>query len=636
MHTPPIIHNDRTMVPLRFPAEVFGFDVDWDNAQRAAIVNSPNGNGNYIDVSQLPIIELPPCENENEIENEAEIYEYTESDNEEQQWDGELHGGELPPPGVTLAGGNNSQNLARDISALPIQTIAHPQTTITSLRTPRETGTAAYVAVASLPISEVHYFLLPDNRLVVDIHNAVSLLSGDFDVPQNVPVRGVRASQFSQTPRVTRIVFDVIGAAEYNISLSADRTLLTVSFSRNRIGVVFAQSDNFSDTLFIQGDVLPSINVSTEGFPHFITLNIDNADMHAVGGVFANGVFASHFETGQNFDGSAFVRVYVGETWPSFSIAQSANSAAFMMHRGISGVRYDSVNRELRIARDFFMDISQIEQINDYLRFQNTFVLPASAEALGRGEISTLDGFVNSVSLSRHGENVHLTFNTARVLTFSIHEEADYYVFRVNLPRDVSPFIVVIDPGHGGSASGARHNGVVEKDLVLSVSQMVMQLLDADPFITAFTTRRDDSYVSLLNRTEFANNIGADLFVSIHANAAEISRGVINPEANGIETWYTVGALESAANHRINSRQFAQIMQTNLIRATSANDRGLRNAPDFVVLRDTQMPSVLLEIGFLTNINEATQLANINYQWQIAQAIYQGILDSFAAHPPVR
>jgi N-acetylmuramoyl-L-alanine amidase len=642
------------MVPLRFPAEVFGFDVDWDAEERAAIVNSQgNGNGSsnenenanvieYDFTNGFPIIELPPIAEipliplPPEVINIDELLQAEQSDNEETRWQASSGNDELPPPGAAVSSNAAAtQDLARNISSAPIQTIAHAQTTVTALLTPLQTGTAAYVAVASSAISEVQYFLLPDNRLVVDIHNAVSLISGDFHVPENIPVRGVRASQFSQTPRVTRVVFDVNGAAEYSISLSADRTLLTISFAQNVIGGIFSQSDSHSDTLFIQGDVLPSINISTEGFPHYITLNINNAEMAAAGGMFANGVFATHYTTGQNADGSAYVRVYVRGDWPSFSLAHSNNSVAFMMHRGISGVRYDSVNRELRISRDFHMNIHEVQQISDYLRFQTTFILPACAEILGRGEMSVPDGFVNSVSLSRHGADVHLTFSTARVLTFSVHEEPDYYVIRAHLPRDVSPFIVIIDPGHGGTASGTMHNGVIEKELALTVSQMVMHLLDADPFITAFTTRRSDTYVSLLNRTEFANNIGADLFVSIHANAVA-NRGVVNPEPNGIETWYTVGELETAANNRSDSRQFAQIIQRNLISVTNANDRGIRNAPDFVVLRETNMPSVLIELGFLTNPEEAARLSDTQYQWILANAIYHGIVEMFATHPPGR
>ncbi|MCL2224518.1 MAG: N-acetylmuramoyl-L-alanine amidase family protein [Defluviitaleaceae bacterium] len=655
MDIPAIIYNDRTMVPLRFPSEVFGFEVDWDDENRAAIVNS-TGNGAANGVAQeadepevlyafIEFPEFPDSANAPLIQDELDEQpqdnyppnesEYEDNSNKEDlPWDGTV--GELPPPGTVVTTDEDSA-LARDISTSAIQTISFPQTTITDLQTPLDTGTAAYVIRASSAISEVHHFLLPDNRLVVDIHNATALISGDFYAPGIVPVSGVRASQFSQTPQVTRVVFDVVGEAEYSISLSADRTLLTVSFSKNKISNVFAHSDAHSDTLVIQGDVLPSINISTEGFPHFITVNIDNARMDAVGGIFPNGMFASQFSTGERADGTAFIRVYVRGDWPSFSVASSANSVAFMLHRGVTGVRYDSVNRELRISRAFDMNIHELPRINDYLNFRYTFTLPHSADVLGRGDISILDGFINSVSIACNENGaVNLTFNTARVMSFSIHQDEYYYVIRAHLPREVSPFIVVIDPGHGGTDPGAIQNGVVEKDMVLDVSHKIMHFVDASPFITGYMTRRTDTFVSLLNRAEFANNLGADLFISVHANAAEIRRGVINPDVHGIETWYTVGELEAAANNTMDSRRLAEIVQANKIQATAANNRGVRNAPNFVVLRETQMPAVLLELGFLTNPAEAARLSDSAYQWLLAHAIYQSIVESFAAHPPRR
>jgi len=610
MHAAPIIHEGRTMVPLRFPAEIFGFDVSWDTASFSAIVNTNNDN------STDGADDTTGANNTNTSNNS-----------------------ELPPPGERPGTGSNitSTAQARDVSAFPIQTIQHTQATITRLLTPMDTGIAAYVVVADSAITGVSHFLLYDNRLVVDIHNSASLISGDFYAPANLPVTGVRASQFSQTPRVTRVVFDVVGDAEFSISLSADRTLLTVQFSQNRIHGVFTQSDASSDTLFIMGDILPAIRICTQGFPKYITLSINNAFMDAEGGMFSEGIFAREFITGQNDDGSAYVRVYVGETWPAFSTAQSANAMAFMMHHGIEGVRYDSVNRELRISRAFDMDISQVQQINDYLRLQYTFVLPLSAEVLGRGEISVLDGFVNSISLARNATGeINLTFSTTRVLAFSIYEEGAYYVIRVNLPRDVSPFIVVLDPGHGGSDPGTSHNSVTEKDLVLDVAHMVLQLLSLDPFVTVYMTRHTDTFLSPWDRAEFANNLDADMFVSIHANAAQIRPGEINPEPHGIETLYTIGILEYEAQHNINSRQLAEIFQSNLVEATGAHSRGLVPSPQVIVVRETSMPAVLLELGFLTNPEEAALLATVSYQWQLAHAIHQSIMEAFAEFPPTR
>lgn len=666
MPIPPMIINDSTMIPLRLPAEAFGFGVDWYPPGRVAIINSQyNGHTETQPVveappptdtiytapgSDLPIIDHPqempappisteppmsePVEAPPEMPIEHPPIEHPPMEHPHEEGEEIKGGNNIPLPGVVVAPPTGI-NLARDVSTSIIQTVNHPETRITSLRTPRETGAPAYVIVASSPISAVTHFLLDDNRLVVDIHNAVSDINGDLYVDPTVPVSAVRASQFSNEPRVARVVFHLIDAAEFSISLSADRHLLTVSFSSNVINRISANSDVFSDTLFIQGDVLPSVNISTEGFPNFLTINIENATVTPQIENFVAGVFASHFVAGQRPDGTAFIQVHMLNTWPAFSLAQSHNSVALTLHHGITGVRYDSISRELRISREngFTMDVNQIQRTNEYLRYRYTMILPPSAHVLGQGELSVFDGFINTVNLERDvWGNTQLIFNNARVLEFTIIEMPDEYIIRAQFPTERHPFIVVIDPGHGGGDPGTRHNGVVEKDTVLAISHMVMQLINNNPSIQGYMTRVDDTGVLNLHRAEFANRLGADLFVSVHLNAAEIRRGVVNPAIHGIETWYTIGELEQSQNHRINSQQVSQIFQRNLLQVTGAHDRGLRVGNDLVVLRESNMPSALLELGFITNLEEARRVADTQHQWVLAQAIYTSIVEIASQH----
>jgi len=159
---------------------------------------------------------------------------------------------------------------------------------------------------------------------------------------------------------------------------------------------------------------------------------------------------------------------------------------------------------------------------------------------------------------------------------------------------------------------------------VFDISMMVMQYINANPSVRGYMTRVDDSAVTLGRRAEIANSIGADLFISIHANAAA------NRNANGIETWYIIGDLELEGNHLITSHELAAIMQASMLRHTGANDRGLRVGPNLVVNRDTSMPSALLEVGFLSNYYESALLGTVEYQRILARAIYEGILEALA------
>jgi N-acetylmuramoyl-L-alanine amidase len=211
---------------------------------------------------------------------------------------------------------------------------------------------------------------------------------------------------------------------------------------------------------------------------------------------------------------------------------------------------------------------------------------------------------------------------------------------------------IVIDAGHGGKDPGAHGNGIVEKDLVLDIALRLQTLLQEQPGVEVVLTRDSDVFIPLEERTAIANREGADLFLSIHANAST------RKEARGLETYFlnfatnseaeAVAARENAVstqsmghlpelvkaitlnNKLAESRELATLVQTNMVRKlkpqnAAVRDLGVKQAP-FVVLIGAEMPSVLAEISFLTNKTEATLLKKSTYKMRIAQALCDAIL----------
>jgi len=171
--------------------------------------------------------------------------------------------------------------------------------------------------------------------------------------------------------------------------------------------------------------------------------------------------------------------------------------------------------------------------------------------------------------------------------------------------------VVVLDPGHGGRDPGAVGiNGLQEKQVIFPISQRVRQLLEQQG-VQVVMTRYSDQTVELQSRVDIAERANADLFVSIHANAINLSR----PDVNGIETYYF-----SAAGRRL-----AEVIHASMLSASGMNDRGVRQAR-FFVLRRTSMPATLLEVGFVTGAQDAPRLADPAWRQRMAEAIAQGIL----------
>lgn len=172
-----------------------------------------------------------------------------------------------------------------------------------------------------------------------------------------------------------------------------------------------------------------------------------------------------------------------------------------------------------------------------------------------------------------------------------------------------------VDAGHGGSDPGAiGPGGLKEKDVTLGVSQALAFLLREMGYGVG-VTRLLDEYVALGERCRRANTFDAAVFVSVHCNAAAV------PAANGIETFHYPTSR--------NGMQLARLIQAELVAATGLRDRGAKYA-NFQVLRDTAMPAVLVELGFISNPREEELLRSDDYQLTCAQAIVRGIESYFA------
>jgi len=175
--------------------------------------------------------------------------------------------------------------------------------------------------------------------------------------------------------------------------------------------------------------------------------------------------------------------------------------------------------------------------------------------------------------------------------------------------------LVVIDAGHGGRAPGAVSPNLrlQEKDLTLDTAQRLEKLLKESGFDT-YMTRESDVDVGLSDRANAANVRNAAVFVSIHYNAHPSDPGV-----KGVQVLY-YGNDPTRDNKR-----FAQIMMEEMCAELGAPDRGVVNRPNLVVIRDTKMPAVLVEVGFLTNPEEELLASTASYRQKAAQAIFNGI-----------
>ncbi|MEC0170014.1 N-acetylmuramoyl-L-alanine amidase family protein [Paenibacillus graminis] len=177
------------------------------------------------------------------------------------------------------------------------------------------------------------------------------------------------------------------------------------------------------------------------------------------------------------------------------------------------------------------------------------------------------------------------------------------------LPGNSGRKLVVLDAGHGAKDSGAVGvTGKYEKNFNLAVVLKAAALLKQENMVDVVLTRSDDTFLELKERAGMANNLKADLFISVHANSGSSSA------ASGSETYYQRAASKALAN----------VMHKYLVQATGLSDRGVRYG-NFHVIRETTMPAVLLEVGYLSNKGDESLLFSEDLQNKVAAGIVAGI-----------
>lgn len=181
----------------------------------------------------------------------------------------------------------------------------------------------------------------------------------------------------------------------------------------------------------------------------------------------------------------------------------------------------------------------------------------------------------------------------------------------LDTPMEPNCYTIALDAGHGGNSSGAVHEDTMEKDLTLSITKKVQELLGAMGYNTVMT-REEDVYVDLYERARIANEVHADVFVSIHCNASDR-----NQDFEGLYVYHYPWSWSGMI--------LAQSIQTPACTFTGAIDREIDSA-NFVVLRETDMPAALVETGFMTCMEELARLKDDAYQTRMAQGIAQGIV----------
>ncbi len=205
------------------------------------------------------------------------------------------------------------------------------------------------------------------------------------------------------------------------------------------------------------------------------------------------------------------------------------------------------------------------------------------------------------------------------VFEVSMSSEDEFIYLDFVDPHDIYDYVVVVDAGHGGNVPGATKMGVNEKDINLQIVLELKKLFDkTDKNIGVYYTRTDDTNPSFENRVGLPNDSNADLFLSVHNNSTASGR---MSSINGAEVMYEAGDTSGE------SKAFAQLCLDNLLDELDCKSKGVVVGDEVYIIRMSEAPVALVEVGFMTNQKELENLQDPEYQQKAAKAMYDSVIE---------
>ncbi len=264
---------------------------------------------------------------------------------------------------------------------------------------------------------------------------------------------------------------------------------------------------------------------------------------------------------------------------------------------------------------------SDVKIIPDYAGQQINVQLPgADQNYLYDYQLIGKNDRIINLDYTSHGGAGTIALKMDRVMEVESSYDEKYLYLDFKTPKEIYDRVVVVDAGHGGSAPGAVSGDIYEKNITLAIVQQLKAMFDeaGNSRVGVYYTRLDDTDPDFSDRVGLANNSGADLFVSVHINSVKGTAG------EGVEVMYN----EQAPDTAFDTKDFAQILLDHEVKSLGAVNRGLIPGNKIYIIRNALMPAALVEVGFMNNPTELSNLLDASYQKRAAAGIYKGIMDS--------
>lgn len=478
------------------------------------------------------------------------------------------------------------------------------------------------------------------DKMVVDLQNTIldvekDKLDSDGKIDLGVYFYGVNSAQAFQVAGEdkVRLEINLDTRQGFDTWFDEDTSELVVQFINSVVDIRHEEIYNTDAIIIDTNQDNPAMNVKQ--LKDKIIVDVINSKMRYKDGNYGelilneggvSSVYFSQFDPTSEYDPDDMIsRVVINLSEDASQDNVFIEDIDDKIYVYVSGAPLNGFNYNKRGLDNATLDIT----LDKYMKHTSYYDQASRVLTLG----------ISKESVSLEKMNTEIDDSIIDVISIDTSSNPDYYLVRLQLSRG-SDFeeltasgestqinmrfynddltnsaykdkLIVIDAGHGGSDAGAVGANSLEKNLALEMSRQLRKKFEGLGF-KVYMTRETDKRVSLQERTLVANKLEATVFVSVHMNSFK------RKDVEGLEVLYS-------PNGNLNNLGLASATHKELISALNPKNRGLVERPNLYVLRTSDMPSILVELGFISNLNEEKKLMDANYRDRAADAIAKGV-----------
>ena len=632
---PSFIVGNRTLVPIRFIAEDFGAVVNWEEKTKTVtVVDGPtvviltvdsnkvlvNGVERILDEYSIPKLVTYNIDGKPDARTMVPVRFISEVLGYEVGWDPENYTAKI-----------NTSTVAN----------------ITNIRTVYDSNGNHQIAIDSDQKLnyEVSYDSINKKYNIEFINAKLNILGNNQTIFENEVsgtfIKRIFSQQTSLPPNPYKVSLSIVMNDEGKeiFNTTSDERSLIVSFEPNKPVPTKNNITNIS-LGFIDGkEAVVLKGVKGNDYKSFILDNptryvLDLKDTTLLGNPyqtfdyklgFINSVRVSQFTPDENYDpNDNIVRVVLdinSGVSPKVNIVFKDDEIYLVPENTLFNyIDYNAHSSSF----DFSIPSMALNSvITDYVEPKNQLILSFDNGLIDIpiGKYNINDNFISTIEIEKTLNTTIITMNLNKKISYNVDTNSSFFKINVKsedtIPTNPSGKTIVIDAGHGGKDPGALSIlGFKEKDINLSIALKLENALRQKGY-NVIMTRNNDTYVDLYERPKIANQVKADLFISIHCNSTLLN------SVNGLEILYCP-ATESQYK-TVDQYPLAKSIHDSIISSTGINSRGIKKRSDLAVLRLTEMPAILIETAFLSNADDSQKLIQDSFQEKVVQGIVNGV-----------